>query len=116
MTVFFYLEKAYDTAWRYGILKAIHECGLRGEMPLFIKAFLTNRFFRVKIGDTVSDRCRQEEGVPQGCVLSVTLFALAINGITSVLPPGVLYTLFVDDLFHLQPLGWQLLKGSSSYP
>ena len=98
VTVFFDLEKAYDTAWRYGILKAVHECGLRGEMPLFIKAFLTNRFFRVKIGNTVSDRCRQEEGVPQGCVLSVTLFALAINGITSVLPPGVLYTLFVDDL------------------
>ena len=98
VTVFFDLEKAYDTAWRYGILKAVHECGLRGKMPLFIKAFLTNRFFRVKIGNAVSDRCRQEEGVPQGCVLSVTLFALAINGITSVLPPGVLYTLFVDDL------------------
>ena len=31
-------------------------------------------------------------------MLSVTLFALAINGITSVLPSDVLATLFVDDL------------------
>ena len=40
----------------------------------------------------------QEEGVPQGIVLSVTLFALSINGIASVIPPEILFTLFVDDL------------------
>ena len=98
VTVFFDLEKAYDTAWRYGILKTIHESGLRGEMPLFIKAFLMRRFFQVKVGNTFSERKRQDEGVPQGSVLSVTLFALAINGVTSVIPPNILYTLFVDDL------------------
>ena len=31
-------------------------------------------------------------------MLSVTLFALAINNVTSVIPPEVLSTLFVDDL------------------
>ena len=67
-------------------------------MPLFIKAFLSRRFFQVKIGDNLSEKKRQDEGVPQGSVLSVTLFALAINGVTSVLPSNVLYTLFVDDL------------------
>ena len=46
----------------------------------------------------MSDIHMQKEGVPQGSVLSVTLFALAINGITSVIPPDVLSTLFVDDL------------------
>ena len=25
VAVFFYLEKAYDTTWRYGILKDIHK-------------------------------------------------------------------------------------------
>ncbi|XP_076057241.1 uncharacterized protein LOC143034778 [Oratosquilla oratoria] len=29
ITVFFDLEKAYDTAWRYGILKVLHNIGLR---------------------------------------------------------------------------------------
>ena len=97
VTVFFDLEKAYDTAWRYGILKTIHEYGLRGKLPLFIKIFLAKRYFKVKVGNTLSRAKCQEEGVPQGCVLSVTLFALAINGITSVVPPGVMYSLFVDD-------------------
>ena len=98
ITVFFDLEKAYDTAWRYGILKVLHNIGLRGELPLFIKAFLENRYFRVRIGNTLSDLKIQEEGVPQGSVLSVTLFALAINGIASVIPHDVMFTLFVDDL------------------
>lgn len=38
-----------------------------------------------------------EEGVPQDGVLSVTLFAVGINGITLVLLHGVLLTLYVDD-------------------
>ena len=98
LTVFFDLEKAYDTTWRFGILKKIHSCGLRGELPLFIKSFLESRYFRVRVGNILSEKKIQEEGVPQGSVLSVTLFALAINDITNVVPPGILTTLFVDDL------------------
>ena len=98
VTVFFDLEKAYDTAWRHGILKTIHESGLRGELPLFIKSFLARRIFQVKVGNAMSERKCQQEGVPQGSVLSVTLFALAINSISSCIPHDVLHTLFVDDL------------------
>ena len=53
--LFFYLEKAYDTAWRYGILKVLHDIGLRGEMPLFIKAFIKTRYFKVRVSNTLSD-------------------------------------------------------------
>ena len=65
---------------------------------MFIKAFLANRKFMVRIGTTLSEIRTQEEGVPQGCVLSVTLFALAINGISKLIPPEIMHTLFVDDL------------------
>ena len=36
VAVFFYLESAYDTTWKYGILKDLHEFGLRGRLPLFM--------------------------------------------------------------------------------
>ena len=37
VAVCFDLEKAYDTTWRYGILKDIHKPGLRGRLPTFIE-------------------------------------------------------------------------------
>ena len=98
ITVFFDLEKAYDSAWRYSILKVLHDIGFRDELPLFIKAFLKTQYFKVRVDNTLSDSKIQEEGVPQGSVHSVTLFALAINGISSVMPTDVLFTLCVDDL------------------
>ena len=38
VAVFFDLEKAYDTTWRYSILKDIHKLGFRGRLPTFIES------------------------------------------------------------------------------
>ena len=64
VSVFFDLEKAYDTTWKYGILKDLHKMGLRGQMPLFIKNFLADRCFKVRIGNSFSDPHTQDMGVP----------------------------------------------------
>ena len=41
MLIFFYLEKAYDTTWKYGILKDLFDMGLKGKVPTFISKFLS---------------------------------------------------------------------------
>ena len=74
VTVFFDLEKAYDTTWRYGILKKMHEWGFRGQLPFFVKNFLEECYFRVRIDNTLSNQFVMENGVPQGSTLSVNLF------------------------------------------
>ena len=94
---FFDLEKAYDTTWKYGILKDLHDAGLRGRLPLFISGFLSDRKFQVRVSGTYSKVCEQEMGVPQGSILSVTLFCLKINSIVKALCPGVDCSLYVDD-------------------
>ena len=48
-------------------------------MPIFIAKFLINRKFSVRIGGTLSEIYDQEEGVPQGSILAVTLFSIKIN-------------------------------------
>ena len=97
VSIFFDLEKAYDTTWKYGILKDLHEAGLRGCMPLFISKFLENRNFKVRVGSTLSDSFEQEMGVPKGSILSVTLFSLKINSLAKVLSKDVEGSLYVDD-------------------
>jgi len=97
VSVFFDLEKAYDTTWKYGILRDLHQSGLRGHLPAFVSNFLNNRNFRVRLGSHLSDNFPQEMGVPQGSILSVTLFVLKINNIIKCLPPAVRCSLFVDD-------------------
>ena len=74
VSVFFDLEKAYDTTWPYGILKDLHELGLEVRLPLFIQSFLEDRTMQVRIGSTLSDLYDQEQGVPQKSILSTTLF------------------------------------------
>ena len=74
--VFFDLEKAYDTTWKGGIMKDLHEMGLKGRLPLFIDNFLKGRKFKVRLDNTHSSLNPQEEGVPQGSILSPTLFTV----------------------------------------
>jgi ribonuclease HI len=97
VAIFYDLEKAYDTTWKYGILRDLHNSGLRGHLPIFISNFLNNRHFKVRSSHSLSQNYDQECGVPQGSVLSPTLFNLKINSITKCIPIGVDCTLFVDD-------------------
>ena len=95
--VLFDIQKAYDTAWRHGILRKLHEFGLRGNLSFFMKGFLSNRKMQVRIGSVYSDVKYIEEGIPQGSVLSCTCFMIAIDDITKGLPQNINKTLYVDD-------------------
>ena len=97
VAVFFDLEKAYDTVWRPEILNYMHEMGLGGNLPAFAEGFLSPREFCVRVGASHSEYFVQEEGLPQGSVLSVTLYAIAINEITKQLGSEVHCTPYVDD-------------------
>ena len=76
MSVFFDLEKAYDTTRKYGILKDLFDMGLKGNLPNFISNFLSDREFNVRVNSTYSDIQEQEMGVSQGSILSVTYSVL----------------------------------------
>ena len=96
VAIFFDLEKAYDTTWKYGIMKDLHDIGLRGRLPNFISNFLSDRSFNVRIGSTLSDTFEQEQGVPQGSILSPTLFNIKINNIVKCVN-DIDSSLYVDD-------------------
>ena len=67
---------------------------LRGRLPLLIQNFLSERKSRVRVKTSLADFYDQEMGVPQGSMLSVTLFIVKIN---RYIRNGVDKSLFVDD-------------------
>lgn len=101
--VFFDIEKAFDTTWRHKILQTLHKWGLRGNLPLYIKNFLTQRTFKVKVNGKYSNVYTQENGVPQGSVLSAVLFNIAINDITQRIPFPTRFLIYADDLIIYIP-------------
>jgi hypothetical protein len=58
---------------------------------------LCNRKLQVKIGNTFSQPFPVLHGVPQGSVLSLTLFLIFINDIFATCFVNVKYSLFADD-------------------
>ena len=55
IAIFFDLEKAYDTTWKCGVIKDLHDLGITGRLLQFIDGFLSKRKFRVCIDSTLSD-------------------------------------------------------------
>lgn len=96
--VMFDIVSAYDCTWRPLILKKLHDWGLKGPLPVFIKNFLHGRSIRVCYGDAMSPTYPLDNGTPQGSSISCTLFIIAINTVVEYLPPNTLSCLYVDDL------------------
>lgn len=92
------IEKAYDMVWRERIVKVLLEIGLNGHLLHFISNFLQKRTFQVRVNGILSRKFKITNGVPQGAVLSVTLFLVAINEITQIVTSPIKKCLYADDL------------------
>ena len=79
VAVFLDIEKAYDMVWAYGLLRKLHNIGMRGHLPFFIKNFLSNRTLQVKLDTFLSQKYDLENVLLQGSIISVYLFLIAIN-------------------------------------
>ena len=96
-----YLEKeevvTNDSAWRYEVVKNLHNYSVRGNMLQFTKKFLAEEQLKVRIGNIMSRTVLYSEGIPQGSVLSCTCFMVAVNEIDNYLPRNINSALYVDE-------------------
>ena len=103
----FNLEKAYNTSWPYGILKDLKDLGLQGKFPILTKLprrlDLSNINKQYILGSKTT-----RIGVPEGSILSVILFMIKIDKITTCLPTKYNGSLYVNASFITAPKIWLL--------
>lgn len=94
----FYLDfqKAFDTVPHYRLFIKLMSFGICGKMLTAIRDFLSERTFKVVVGDSTSESYEVSSGVPQGSVLGPLLFLLYINDLPEKIKNYV--ALFADDL------------------
>lgn len=95
------MAKAYDRTWRWKILDELKRWNIEGNMARYIEDFLTDRKFMVEVDGVRSEARVQENGIPQGAVLSVALFLVAMNTIVrryKKSDPMLRILIYADDI------------------
>ena len=82
------IEKAYDTVWIYRLLYKLISLKLPTYLIFTLKAFLEGRSFTVCLNDAFSTPKNTPSGLPQGAVLSTTLFAIYISDMPHASTPN----------------------------
>ena len=94
-TVFFDISKAFDRVWHKGLLYKIESLGIKGNLLLWVKSYLSGRKQRVVINGKESTVLDLKAGVPQGSILGPLFFLIFINDIVNDI--GCRIKLFADD-------------------
>jgi hypothetical protein len=93
--VFLDIEKAFHTAWHPGFLFKLYKLQFSTSLIMLISSFLSQQKFRVFVEGEMSMPGYMQAGVPQGSVLSPTLYNLYINDTHQT--SSVNLALFADD-------------------
>lgn len=94
--LFIDISKAFDKVWHDGLIVKLKEFGISQQIISILATFLRERTFQVRYGTEISDKKSIEAGVPQGAVLSPTLYNIFTADIPSNLDNTEVFT-YADD-------------------
>ena len=111
------LSNAFDGVHHDHLLAKVSEAGFPLYLLKITESFLSSRRFMVYIGNTASGFRNLTVGVPQGSVLSLTMFNVYIHD--APVPPASILAEFADDsayltAFHRTPTILRRLETAAS--
>ncbi|UYV79947.1 GRIN2B [Cordylochernes scorpioides] len=99
IAAFLDLTQDFDKVWKNKLITKLYKhFKINGKAITWINDFLKNRYIRVKFNGTLSKTFKLYQGLPQGSVLSPTLFTLFIAGIEEKISHKTNIGLFADDI------------------
>ena len=98
LATFFDVKKAFDSVWHDRLLYKLKTIGLSGNLYNYIKDFLHERSLQVKVENAYSSFRSLEMGIPQGSVISPTLFNILLSDLPKQVTKNVTVVQYADDL------------------
>jgi len=89
-------SRAFDVLWVDGLLLKLRKLNITGNVFWWIKNFLQDRNYVVKLNEAFSDPYTLDNGTPQGSSLSPLLFLIMVNDFPK-LSQFTMEALFADD-------------------
>ena len=96
VSVFIDLRKAFDVVSCDILLDKLYKMGIRGNMHSLIKSYLLGGQQYIKLNQLMSDKRKNEYGVPQGSVLGPLFYSLYVLSLRKAGLKARYYT-FADD-------------------
>lgn len=101
ISIFFDLQKAFDSVKSEKIIECLREFGIHGKFLEYAKDFFKDRKFEVRYENEFSTMKTQVNGVPQGSGLSVQFFKLIMDRMPKFTKSKDIYQ-FADDFVYVR--------------
>lgn len=98
IAVFLDVKGAFDNVTHEAIHSALRSIGIAGRMYNWLSDYLRDRTIYMSTDQGDTSLHHVSRGVPQGGILSPTLFNISLLGLDRSLPPTVQISLYADDI------------------